>query len=122
MISSGRLFRKFFAASLIHVDEIAGGDGLLRLDIHRHLPQVQLIQPLKNGHTDAGPPDEHLALLFEAGDDVGLVGRGLDVTAQNDDEHHCHRHNNVERGENVFQHGDSSFQITTQMTVLRSPI
>ena len=90
----------------------AWGDVLLRLDIHRHLAQVQLIQPLEDGHADAGPSDEHLALLLQAGDDVGLIGGCLDIAGENDGQDSDHGHHNGDDGRDgdVFWHGDSSFQ------------
>ena len=65
----------------VHIDinKVAGRDGLFGFDVHRHLPQVQLIHTLKEGDAYAGPADEDLAFLFQAGNDVRLIGRGLDV-------------------------------------------
>ena len=46
-----------------YVDEIVGGDGLLRLDVHGHLAQIQLIQPLQKGDADARLPNEDAAVF-----------------------------------------------------------
>ena len=36
-----------------YVDEIVGGNGLFCLNVHRHLAQVQLVQPLQKGDAPA---------------------------------------------------------------------
>ena len=46
-----------------HVDKVVGGDGLLGLDVHGHLAQVQLIQPLQKGDADASLPNEDAAVF-----------------------------------------------------------
>ena len=95
----------------VDVDEVAGGDGLLCLDVDGHLAQVQLIHALQEGDADPGPADEHLALLLHAGNDVRLVGRGLDIAHHHNDEHHNDTHNDRPRVQNEVKHEDSSFQI-----------
>ena len=95
------LFKKFLAASGCpsppgdahlghgvhrHVDKVVGGDGLLGLDVHGHLAKVQLIQPLQKGDADACLADEDTAVFPQAGDDVGLVRRGLYIAQKQDDD------------------------------------
>ncbi len=88
----------------IDVDKVAGGDGLLGFDVHRHLPQVQPVHALEEGNPDSGPADEDLALLFQAGDDVRLIGRGLDVAGQDDGQHHYHGQDDGKQGQDVVKH------------------
>ena len=68
------------------VDEVVGGDGLLGLDVHGHLAQVQLIQPLQKGDADASLPNEDAAVFPQAGDDVRLVRRGFHIAQKQDDD------------------------------------
>lgn len=119
-MSAARLFKKFLAASLMPSEVGAmrtlatastftliksfGGDGLLRLDIHRHLAQVQPVQPLKEGDADTRPADEDLALLFQAGDDVRLIGGCLHIAHQKQDDDKDRDHNHRDELHNNF-HG-----------------
>ena len=78
----------------VDVDEVVGRHGLFRLDIHRHLAQIQLIQTLKEGDTDTGPANQDLTLFFQAGDDVRLIGRCFHITHQ---EQHDDNYRNDDR-------------------------
>ena len=57
-----------------YVDEIVGGNGLFCLNVHRHLAQVQLVQPLQKGDADARLPNEDAAVFPQARDDVAWSG------------------------------------------------
>ena len=72
----------------VDIDEVVGRHGLLRLDVHGHLAQIQLIQTLKEGDADTGPANQDLTFFFQAGDDVRLVGRRLHIAdhQQNQDQ------------------------------------
>ena len=78
----------------IDVDEVVGRHGLLRLDVHRHLAQIQLIQTLKEGDADTGPANQDLTFFFQAGDDVRLIGRCFHITHQ---EQHNDNYRNDDR-------------------------
>ena len=73
----------------VDIDKVVGGDGLLRLDVDGHLAEIELVEPLEEGDLDAGAADQYPALLLDAGDDVGLVGRGFHI-AQEQQEHNDH--------------------------------
>ena len=83
-----------------NIDEIVGWDVFIGLDIHCNLSKVQFIQLLKKRNFDACPSYEHPWLLAQAGNDVGVVRRRLDVPLGNDDDDQNDRDNKSQRGEN----------------------
>ena len=66
----------------IDVDKVIGWHGLLGLDVHRNLSQVEHVQPLQEGDAEPGSPNQDLRLLVQARNDVRLVGRGFDIAGQ----------------------------------------
>ena len=50
----------------VHIDEIIGRHGLFRLDVHGHLPEIQLVYPFKERKLEAGAADQDARCLPQA--------------------------------------------------------
>ena len=102
-VGHGKLHQLIVAANAdfdggvnLDVDILAVGNEIRGLDIHRNHPQGQLIEPLQEGDFDACPPHQNTGLT-KTGDNVCYIGRGLDVTGEDENEEKdCHNGN---RGE-----------------------
>ena len=82
----------------VHADEVLRRHVAVGLDIDADLLEHQRVLSFEEGQLDAGAADQDLRVLLHARDDIGLVGRSLDVAADEQREDGCGRRSREDIG------------------------
>ena len=73
----------------IYINKIVGRDRTAGLDIGRHLTQKHLVHPFQERNAQTSLTDIYSGFTVQAGHNVGITGRGLNIGGQNNQQQNC---------------------------------